>query len=187
MQVVRVAPGRFEIRQVAPNTPGCVNKTAPVAPTPVITQTQTTTVSTGTLVATGVVTSTGTTVAQTGAVSTGSTVTNCNGMQVVSLSNGGYAISHVVPNLPGCVHTDNAGNVITGPDLSGGPLLDLASTDIVNYRLEQLKAQKIRFANAIRSVRMRAQASRESRTNAYLMRNDAVVVDGKETGWVKVE
>lgn len=187
MQVVRVAPGRFEIRQVAPNTPGCVNKLAPATPAPVVTPTQATTASTGTMVATGVVTSTGTMSIQTGAVSTGSTVTNCNGMQVVSLSNGGYAISHVAPNLSGCVHTDNAGNVITGPDLSGGPLLDLASTDIVNYRLEQLKAQKIRFANAIRSVRMRAQASRESRTNAYLMRNDAVVVDGKETGWVKVQ
>ncbi len=34
---------------------------------------------------------------------------------------------------------------------------------------------------------MRAQASRASRTNAYLMRNDAVVVSGNETGWVKVQ
>ena len=34
---------------------------------------------------------------------------------------------------------------------------------------------------------MRAQASRASRTNAYLMRNDAVIVSGNETGWVKVQ
>jgi SH3-like domain-containing protein len=57
----------------------------------------------------------------------------------------------------------------------------------VNYRVTQIKEQGVRFANALRSVRMRAQASRASRTNAYLMRNDAVVISGSETGWVKVQ
>ncbi len=76
---------------------------------------------------------------------------------------------------------------LPGIDLSHGPLLDLASTDIVKYRIEQLKEQSIRFANVLRSVRMRRAASMQSKTNAYLMNNDAVVIDGKETGWVKVQ
>lgn len=76
---------------------------------------------------------------------------------------------------------------LPGIDLSHGPLLDLASTDIVKYRIEQLKEQSIRFANVLRSVRIRRAASMQSKTNAYLMNNDAVVIDGKETGWVKVQ
>ncbi len=66
-------------------------------------------------------------------------------------------------------------------------LLDLKQADIVAYRLEHMKQNQIRYANAIRSVRMRNAKSKESRTNAYLMKNDAVVVDGKETGWVSTQ
>jgi hypothetical protein len=67
--------------------------------------------------------------------------------------------------------------VVTGYDPEiDGPLFDLAQTDIVAYRTELMKARQIRYANALRSVRMRAQATKNSNTEAYLMRNDAVVV-----------
>jgi hypothetical protein len=193
MQVVRVAPGRFEIRSVAQNTPGCINAPKPQAPVVV---TPPAPVVAPVLVATGVTVSTGSTstgMISTGMISTGTlqtvgtVVTNCNGTRITPLSGSGYAISRVEQNLPGCLRTDILGNVVTGPNLSHGPLLDLASTDIVNYRVTEIKEQGVRFANALRSVRMRAQASRASRTNTYLMRNDAVVVSGNETGWVKVQ
>ncbi len=183
MQVVRVAPGRFEIRSVAPNSPGCINAPKPQAP--VVTPPPAPVVVTPTIIATGSTISTGST--STGVLISGAIVTNCNGTRITPLSGSGYAISQVGQNLPGCIRTDKEGHIITGPNLSHGPLLDLASTDIVNYRIEQLKKQKIRFASVIRSVRMRNTASMESRTNAYLMRNDAVVIEGKETGWVKVQ
>lgn len=77
--------------------------------------------------------------------------------------------------------------ILPGIDLSHGPLLDLASTDIVKYRIEQLKEKSIRFANVLRSVRMRRAASMQSETRAYLMNNSAVIISGKETGWVKVQ
>jgi hypothetical protein len=70
-------------------------------------------------------------------------------------------------------------------DASTGPLLDLTSSDIVNYRKAQLRQEQIRYANALRSVRMRQKATKQSKTVAYLMKNDAVVIQGKETGWVK--
>lgn len=108
----------------------------------------------------------------------------------MTLSGGLYAVSHTGQNLPGCISSSMTETVmITLPaiDLSRGPLLDLASTDIVNYRIEQLREKSIRFANVLRSVRMRRAASMQARTNAYLMNNDAVVIDGKETGWVKVQ
>ncbi len=34
-------------------------------------------------------------------------------------------------------------------------ILDLAQKDIVNYRVEKIKQEQIRYANAIRSVRIR--------------------------------
>ena len=197
-QVVRVAPGRFEVRTVAANLPGCIStvKTQAVVASPVAS------ISTGTTSPVTLTVSTGSTA--TGVVHTGTTntgvlvtlvptlsaeVTNCNGTRVSPLSNGGYAITRVALNLPGCISTTPRGEVIDTPriDLSHGPLLDLASTDIVNYRVTQIKKQGIRFANALRSVRMRRMASMQARTEAYLMRNDAVVVEGKETGWVKVQ
>jgi hypothetical protein len=92
--------------------------------------------------------------------------------------------------MPGCVRTDDSELTEILPreiDLSHGPLLDLASTDIGNYKTQLLKDQGIRFANAIRSARIRRAANKQSSTEAILMRNDAVVVSGEETGWVKVQ
>jgi hypothetical protein len=68
-----------------------------------------------------------------------------------------------------------------------GPLFDLAQRDIVAYRTELMKARQIQYANALRSVRMRAQATKNSRTEAYLMQNDAVVVTQSGPGWTGVQ
>lgn len=78
--------------------------------------------------------------------------------------------------------------VVTGYDPEvDGPLFDLAQTDIVAYRTELMKARQIRYANALRSVRMREQATKNSDTEAYLMRNDAVVVTQSGAGWTGVQ
>jgi len=80
------------------------------------------------------------------------------------------------------------GIVLTGYDPEiDGPLFDLAQTDIVAYRIELMKARQIRYTNALRSVRMREQATKNSDTEAYLMRNDAVVVTQSGAGWTGVQ
>ncbi|MFZ2255266.1 MAG: hypothetical protein WAW59_05540 [Patescibacteria group bacterium] len=80
------------------------------------------------------------------------------------------------------------GTVLTGYDPEiDGPLFDLAQTDIVAYRIELMKARQIRYTNALRSVRMREQATKNSDTEAYLMRNDAVVVTQSGAGWTGVQ
>ncbi len=66
-------------------------------------------------------------------------------------------------------------------------LLDLAQTDIVAYRTELMKARQIRYANALRSLRMRNAASMNSKTDAYLMQDDAVIVSGSGNGWTQVQ
>lgn len=66
-----------------------------------------------------------------------------------------------------------------------GPLLDLAQKDIVNYRLEEMKKNRIKYINAVRSVRMRLQKTKESMTLSYLMKNDAVVTEENPTGWTR--
>ena len=43
-------------------------------------------------------------------------------------------------------------------------ILDLAQKDIVNYRVEKIKQEQIRYANAIRSIRIRQGKSLESNT-----------------------
>jgi len=81
-----------------------------------------------------------------------------------------------------------APTVVTGYDPEiDGPLFDLAQIDIVSYRIELMKARQIRYANALRSVRMREQASKNSNTEAYLMRNDAVIVTQSGAGWTGVQ
>jgi hypothetical protein len=70
---------------------------------------------------------------------------------------------------------------------SSGPLLDLASSDIVTYRIESMKEKQIRYADVVRSVRMRQEKSKQSKTVAYLMNNDAVVVHGSGAGWTPVQ
>ena len=62
-------------------------------------------------------------------------------------------------------------------------LLDLSQRDILNYRIEMIRQQQIRYANAIRSLRVRSGKSMQSDTNGYLIRNDAVQVTGESTGW----
>lgn len=66
------------------------------------------------------------------------------------------------------------------------PVLDLASSDIVNYRTGTLAKQGIRYANPVRSVRIRERATTASDTEAYLMKNDPVVVTGEGAGWTPV-
>ncbi len=65
-------------------------------------------------------------------------------------------------------------------------LLDLSQKDIVNYRVAKIKEEQIRYTNAIRSLRIRSWKSLEANTNWYLIRNDAVQITGKETGWTPV-
>ena len=83
--------------------------------------------------------------------------------------------------------------VSTGVTLTGydpeidGPLFDLAQTDIVAYRQQLLRDRQIKYANSLRSLRMRHAASMQSSTDAYLMRNDAVVVTGSGNGWTEVQ
>ena len=65
-------------------------------------------------------------------------------------------------------------------------LLDLSQRDILNYRIEMIRQQQIRYANAIRSLRVRSGKSMQSDTAGYLIRNDAVQVTGESTGWTPV-
>ena len=117
-QVVRVAPGKFEVRYVESGLPGCRGNSVVEfrASTPTIGTSETITIH---------------------------EVTNCSGLRVTSLSNGKYASTHVASNLPGCIDTSSKNTPIEVPriDLSQGPLLDLASTEIVAYRNELLKKQ----------------------------------------------
>lgn len=50
-----------------------------------------------------------------------------------------------------------------------------------------MKARQIRYANALRSLRMRNAASMNSKTDAYLMQDDAVIVSGSGNGWTQVQ
>lgn len=100
-------------------------------------------------------------------------------------------------NLPGCIDTSNqentvsySGNILSTPhliDLSNGPLFDIKSTQIADYRKKLLLDQGIKFANPVRSVRIRKNPNMKSTTEAYLMKNDAVVDSGDGIGWDKVQ
>jgi len=50
-----------------------------------------------------------------------------------------------------------------------------------------MKEKQIRYADVVRSVRMREEKSKQSKTVAYLMDNDAVVVTGSGSGWTPVQ
>ncbi len=73
------------------------------------------------------------------------------------------------------------------PNKSNKILLDLSQKDIVNYRIELIKQEQIRYANAIRSLRIRQGKSLESNTKGYLIKNEAVKVTGNATGWTPVK
>ena len=131
---------------------------------------------------------------------------SCEGTVVTRTDVGRIELSRIEPNSPGCrgpryegvrIMEEVIGDETNYPDteedtgliIGNGPrgeiLFDLAQTDIVNYRLERMRQNQIRYANAIRSVRLRNKASMQSKINAYLMRNDAVITDGSSTGWVQ--
>lgn len=127
----------------------------------------------------------------------------CDGTAVTRTGVGKIVITHIAPNLPNCNgaknapivtstgshdtpvslnnNTTNSGSnidedAITISKKSNVILLDLAQKDIVNYRVELIRQKQIRYANAIRSVRIRQGRSLESHTNGYLIKNDAVQV-----------
>ncbi|MBP9812171.1 SH3 domain-containing protein [Candidatus Gracilibacteria bacterium] len=161
-QFIRTSPGEIRVQTVPKNLPGCIGMAATGASTQ---------------------NSTGVTI-----LLVIRDVTNCNGLRVISYSDESYKSFYVEKNLPNCVRAAYVPPADTGShiDLSHGPLLDLASTDIVNYQTKKLKDQGIRFANAVRSARIRRAATKNSNTEAILMRNDAVVVSGEVSGWTKV-
>jgi hypothetical protein len=66
-------------------------------------------------------------------------------------------------------------------------LLDLAQKDIVWYRTALLKAEQVRYANAIRSVRVRMAPSKTSETTGYLIKNAPVKVMTPGSGWSRVK
>lgn len=160
-QFIRTSPGELRVQTVAKNLPGCIGMAA-----------------------------TGSSVRS----DSGSTltvlndVTNCNGLRVISYSDGSYKSFYREANSPNCIKTTKIPVTQTGSriDLTHGPLLDLASTDIVHYRTKLLKDKWVRFANAVRSARIRRAATKQSNTEAILMKNDAVVVSGEVVGWTKV-
>jgi hypothetical protein len=100
------------------------------------------------------------------------------------------------PTATGCT-TDTMTSSHTGLDMFADGadstkkapkiLLDLAQKDIVGYRTAILRAEQIRYANAIRSVRVRASQSKASETTGYLIKNAAVKVTGPASGWSPVK
>lgn len=127
----------------------------------------------------------------------------CDGNAVTRTEVGKIEITPVAKNLPNCkwpkvedtivlATTENTNTSTTGATTSkkkvtGKILLDLSQKDIVNYRVEKIKEEQIKYANAIRSVRIREGKSIESKTKGYLIKNDAVKVTGNPTGWTPVK
>lgn len=178
-QVVRVEAGKFEMRYVEKNLPGCTGTKVSTLGSDAISP-STHGVPEDRATETGVI--------HTPEVITLSESVNCSGLKVTKLSNGTYYRTQVDVNLPGCIEAKYNAKIRPTEkriNTENGPLLDTTSTQIVNYRAKQLYDQKIRFTEVMRSVRMRQAATKKSKTVAYLMDNDAVVITGKETGWVK--
>lgn len=113
-------------------------------------------------------------------------------MTVVGITNTGYTSTGI--SSTGLTLTGNTDEGISSiyqgstynPEIDG-PLLDLAQTDIVTYRTELMKQRQIKYANALRSLRMRHAASMQSHTDAYLMQDDAVIVTGSGDVWTQVQ
>lgn len=107
---------------------------------------------------------------------------NCNGPKNTAIS------SSTIDS--GATNSTKSLNMFEDPDAPKNPnkiLLDLSQKDIVNYRVALIKEEQIRYANAIRSVRIRQGKSLESNTKGYLIKNDAVKVTGNPTGWTPVK
>lgn len=141
----------------------------------------------------------------------------CDGTAVTRTEVGKIEITKIAKNLPNCNGANNtpiattkssslnmfedassdeevvshSGAVSTGMVVPQKKerkiLLDLAQKDIVNYRVELVKQKKIRYANPVRSVRIREGKSIESDTEGYLIKNDAVKVTGNVSGWTPVK
>lgn len=92
--------------------------------------------------------------------------TNCNGPKSTSVSGSNEiidtgAISETTSQSLDMFEDEVIENT---PKKSDKILLDLSQKDIVNYRVELIKQEQIRYANAIRSVRIRQGKSLESNT-----------------------
>lgn len=127
---------------------------------------------------------------------------NCDGTAVVRSAVGQIEVITVDQNIPGCIGTagtTDATAAAMARTLSGttkkpvydaeknGPLLDLTSKQIGEYRINEMRKQGIKYANPVRSVRVHQATSKTSTTTAYLMKNDAVVVAQTNTGWTKAQ
>lgn len=131
----------------------------------------------------------------------------CDGTAVTRTEVGKIVMTPIAKNLPNCTGpkanitetkeivtvanptTTTTGAIVTPAKkkVTGKILLDLSQKDIVNYRVEKIKEEQIKYANAIRSVRIREGKSLESNTKGYLIKNDAVKVTGNATGWTPVK
>ncbi len=111
-----------------------------------------------------------------------STVSNCNGTIITRFTDGSYELSKGEPNMPRCVDTSKRG---FNPE--NGPVFDTSSADIVKHRSYLMAKKMIRYVNPVRSVIARSLPTKKSKPAAYLMKNDTVVIEGKETGWVKIQ
>jgi hypothetical protein len=71
-------------------------------------------------------------------------------------------------------------------DPKNGPLFDIKSTPMVEYKKAQLHDAGVRFVNPVYSVRMRDRATKQSETVAYLIKNDEVRITSGVSGWTPV-
>ena len=108
----------------------------------------------------------------------------CDGTAVTRTEAGKIVMTHIAKNMTNCngPKSTTVGTTTTGstdprslnmfgdttaedrPRVTNKIILDLSQKDIVNYRVEQIKQEQIRYANAIRSVRIRSGKSLESDT-----------------------
>jgi hypothetical protein len=131
----------------------------------------------------------------------------CDGTAVTRTEVGKIEMTRITKNLPNCngpknstIASSETDTIVTSnekwlnmfedadmPKNQNKIILDLSQKDIVAYRVEKIKEEQIKYANAIRSVRIRQGKSLESNTKGYLIKNDAVKVTGKTTGWTPVK
>ena len=131
----------------------------------------------------------------------------CDGNAVTRTEAGKIVMTKIAKNLPNCNWPKVENTTESVSDTESTPtevatstgtqskknkksdkiLLDLSQKDIVNYRVAKIRDEQIRYANAIRSVRIREGKSLEARTKWYLIKNEAVKVTGNATGWTPVK
>lgn len=161
-QIIRTSVGVIQVRHIEKNTPGCTGSRSPESSQRVTDDDH-------------------------APISNPQEITNCNGTRVTHMDNGTPVIVRVSRDLPGCIRTTETHTQPDRPvfDPQDGPAFDIRSTDIVNYRTMNMSQDGIRYAHVTRSVKMRGSPTMQSRVNAYLIKNDAVVISGRETGWVQ--